>query len=146
MKVQTTDDRLLIEVELAVPREQAWAALTSPAAIAIWWGEHVRLSAHAGGKLREDWTDAAGRNVATTGVVTRCEPPTLLEMTWSDDDWPGETRVLFVLDEHDDDRSSLRLEHRGWEALPAERRRSLIDAHALGWRRHMRSLCAYLER
>ena len=41
MRVQTTDDRLLIEIELAVPVERAWAALTSPAAICDWWGQHV---------------------------------------------------------------------------------------------------------
>ncbi len=146
MRVQTTDDRLLIETELAVPVERVWAALTSPAAVSEWWGDHVRLAPYVGGELREHWTDASGRRIVTTGVVTRCDPPTSLEMAWSDDDWPGETNVLFTLRARDGDRSMLRLEHRGWHALPAERRRTLIEEHAAGWRRHMRSLRAYLQR
>ncbi len=146
MRVQTTDDRLLLEVELPVPVEQAWATLTSPAAISDWWGDHVRLAADVGGELREHWTDASGREVATTGVVTRCDPPTAWDMTWSDDDWPGESKVSFTLRERDRDQSVLCLEHRGWHALPAERRRSLIDEHAAGWRRHMQSLASYLQR
>ena len=146
MRVETTDDRLLVETELAVPVEQVWAALTSPAAIADWWGDHVRFAPEVGGELREQWTDASGRDIVTTGVVTRWDPPRSLEMTWADDDWPSETQVLFTLKERDGDRSILRLEHRGWQALPAERRRRLIDEHAAGWRRHMESLDAYLQR
>ena len=146
MRVQTTDDRLLIEIEWAVPVEQVWAALTSPTAVAEWWGDHVHFVPQVGGELREEWTDAAGREIVTTGVMTRWDPPRSLEMTWSDDDWPGETKVLFTLEERDGDRSILRLEHRGWQALPAERRRRLIDEHAAGWRRHLESLGSYLQR
>ena len=146
MRVQTTDDRLLVEIELAVPVAQVWAALTSPPAVADWWGDHVRLAPYVGGELCEKWTDASGRAIVTTGVVTRCDPPTSLEMTWSDDDWPGETMVLFTLQERNGDQSVLWLEHRGWHALPAERRRRLVDEHAAGWRRHLQSLRAYLER
>ena len=146
MRVQTTDDRLLVEIELAVPVAQVWAALTSPAAIADWWGDRVRFAPQVGGELREQWKDASGREIVTTGVVTRIDPPTSLETTWSDDDWPGATQVLFTLEERDGDRSILRLEHRGWQALPAERRRKLIDEHAAGWRRHLESLSSYLRR
>ncbi len=146
MTVQTTDDRLFVETEFAVPVEQVWAALTSPAAVAEWWGDHVRFAPQVGGELREQWTDASGQEIVTTGVVTRWDPPSSLEMTWADDDWPGETQVLFTLEERDGSRSILRLEHRGWQALPAERRRRLIDEHAAGWCRHLESLGSYLQR
>ena len=59
MRVQTTDDRLLVEIELAVPVAQVWAALTSPAAVSDWWGDHVRLAPYVGGELREEWTTAS---------------------------------------------------------------------------------------
>ena len=146
MRVQTTDDRLLIEIELAVPVERAWAALTSPAAISDWWGQHVQLAPYVGGALREHWTDASGRTVTTTGVVTRCDPPTVLEMSWSDHDWSGETQVRFALEERTGDQSCLCLEHRGWSELPAEGRQRLIDEHAAGWRHHLQSLCSHLNR
>ena len=146
MRACTMDDSLAIEAELPAPVGRAWAALTSPAAVAAWWGGHVRLEPRPGGRLHERWTDERGRAVVTTGVVTRLEPPTLLEMTWSDDDRPGETRVAFALEERAGGRSLLRLEHRGWDALPAVGRRELIEAHAAGWRRHVRSLCEHLGR
>ena len=146
MRMQTTDDRLRIVAEIAVPVERVWIALTSPDAISAWWGDHVQLAPRVGGALREAWTDASGRPVATTGVVTRCEPPTLLQLTWSDDDWPAETHVRFALQKLADDRSSLVLEHWGWEALPAQHRRRLIEEHAAGWARHLQALRSYLER
>ena len=145
MRVETSDDRLLIEIELAVPVGQVWAALTSPAAICAWWGDYVRMDPRVGGTLREEWADASGREVVTAGVVTRLDPPTLLEMTWADDDWPGETTVRFALATPDGGGTLLSLEHRGWHALPADRRRRLIDEHAAGWRHHVRSLRSYLQ-
>ncbi len=146
LTVQTTDDRLRIEVELVVPVERAWSSLTSPDAIAAWWGDHVRLVPRVGGTFREAWTNASGRAITTTGVVTKCEPPAILELTWSDDDWPTATSVRFALQQLAADRSSLSLEHCGWEVLPAERRRRLIDEHAAGWASHLQALRSYLER
>ena len=145
MRVQKTDDRLVIELELPVQVEQAWAALTSPAAVSNWWGEHVHLEPYLGGEFREHWTDAAGREVVTTGVITRSDPPISLETTWRDEDWPAETNVLFALTERNGDQSILRLEHRGWDALAAEGRHRLIDEHTAGWRGHMQSLYSYLQ-
>jgi uncharacterized protein YndB with AHSA1/START domain len=141
MKVETTDGSIHIEVDLAVPPMRAWTVLTERQHIANWWGEHVNLQARPGGTLRETWTDGA-RRVVTAGLVTRCEPPSALELTWADDDWPGETRVAFHLAARGD-RTRLVLDHAGWEMHPADRRSELIDAHASGWSRYLVRLAEY---
>ncbi|MDP8922098.1 MAG: SRPBCC domain-containing protein [Chloroflexota bacterium] len=146
MNVETTDTRLRVEVELAAPVDRAWVALTAPDALSEWWGNYVRLAPEVGGELREEWTDDTGRVVVTTGIVMRCEPPVSLAMTWADEDWPGATTVAFTLAEHGGGRTVLRLEHAGWDALPVDRRRALIEAHAAGWRDHLESLRSYLRR
>lgn len=42
-------------------------------------------------------------------------------------------------------RCELQLEHRGWLALPADRRESLMQAHVNGWSKHLGRLAALLN-
>jgi uncharacterized protein YndB with AHSA1/START domain len=142
MKVETTDDAIHIEVDLSAPPMRAWTALTEEQHIANWWGDHVDLRARPGGGLRETWSDGA-RRVITSGRVTRCEPPSALELTWADDDWPGETRVAFHLSEHGGG-TRLVLDHSGWGVHPAGRRRDLIGAHSRGWSQSLARLAEYV--
>lgn len=146
MKVGTTADRIVIEFDFRKNLEQVWAALTSPDAIAAWWGESVSLMPKAGGAFREEWTDETGRRIVTSGFVSRYEPPELLELSWADDDWPHSTHVALILEPLDDAKTLLRLEHRGWSGLPAESRQRLIEQHAAGWHHRLRALEAYLGR
>ncbi len=134
MKVEVAGG-IRIEVDLRVPPLRAWALLTERQHIAIWWGGHVELQARLGGTLVETWSDG-GREVVTSGEVTRCDPPRALELTWADHDWPGATRVGFHLSGHGAG-TRLVLDHSGWDAHPAGERQRLIAAHADGpspWR------------
>jgi uncharacterized protein YndB with AHSA1/START domain len=146
MKVGTTADRIVIEYEIGKAPQQIWAALTAPEAIASWWGAHVSLDAKAGGAFREEWTDETGRRVVTSGTVNRFEPPEFLELSWADEDWPHATQVSMILDPAAETRTLLRLEHRGWSGLPAEKRQRLIEQHVADWHHHLRDLEAYLVR
>jgi uncharacterized protein YndB with AHSA1/START domain len=146
MKVGTTADRIVIEYEIGKAPQQIWAALTSPEAIASWWGAHVSLDAKAGGAFREEWTDETGRRVVTSGTVNRFEPPEFLELSWADEDWPHATQVSMILDPVAETRTLLRLEHRGWSGLPAEKRQRLIEQHVADWHHPLRDLAAYLVR
>jgi len=146
MKVGTTVDRIVIEIDFRKKPDEVWAALTSPDAIAAWWGGHVSLSAQAGGAFREEWTDEAGRKVITSGTVSRSQPPELLELSWADEGWPHETRVAFILEPVSEEKTLLRLEHRGWSGLPADKQQPLIEQHKAGWHHHLRALEAYLGR
>jgi uncharacterized protein YndB with AHSA1/START domain len=135
VKVETTDGSIHMEVALAVPPMRAWAVLTERQHIANWWGDHVNLQARPGGTLRETWSDG-GRQVVTSGHVTCCDPPSALELTWADDDWPGETRVAFHLAEHNAG-TRLVLDHSGWGVHPVDRRSELIGAHCSAWARYL---------
>ncbi len=141
MNVETTDDAIRITVELAVPPQRAWPLLTEKAHIANWWGAHVDLQARPGGRLLEPWADG-GRTVITSGEVTRCAPPWALELTWADDDWPGDTRLAFHLSERGEG-TQLVLDHSGWGVHPASKRQELIDGHARGWSRYLARLAEY---
>jgi uncharacterized protein YndB with AHSA1/START domain len=146
MKVGTTADRIVIEIDFRKGPEEVWSALTSPEAIAAWWGKHVSFAPRAGGAFRQEWTDEAGRTVITSGIVSRSERPELLELSWANEDWPHETRVAFILEPMSEERTLLRLEHRGWSGLPADRQEQLIEQHKAGWHHHLRALEAYLGR
>ena len=141
MKVEISGDGIRIEVDLSVPPAWAWALLTERQHVANWWGGHVELEARPGGRLVETWSDG-GREVVTSGDVTRCDPPLALEMTWADHDWPGDTRVGFHLSEHGAG-TRLVLDHAGWGVHPAGERQRLIEAHAGGWSQALARLAAY---
>lgn len=141
MKANVNDDGIRIEVDISVTTDRAWVLLTEDEHRRKWWGDHVELEVRRGGAFRETWSDGT-RQVVTSGEVTRMEPPTALEMTWADDDWSGQTRVMFRLSGHG--RSTrLHLEHSGWSVHPEEERRQLIDVHAKGWRQHLTRLADY---
>jgi uncharacterized protein YndB with AHSA1/START domain len=141
MKVETSADSILIESDLPVPPERAWTLLTERRHRVVWWGDHVELDVKVGGRLRESWSDA-GRPVITSGTVTRCEPGVGLEMTWRDDDWPGDTHVVLRLSERASG-SRVVLEHTGWTVHPVSTRKRLTEAHAVGWSQYLEALADY---
>ena len=141
MIVDTGGDAIHIVVELSVPRMQAWTLLTEKQHIASWWGDHVDIQARPGGMLSEVWSHGE-RVVVTSGLVTRCDPPSVLEMTWADNGWAGETRVSFHLSEHGNG-TRLEFDHSGWSVHPAGERKKLVEAHAAGWSRYLTRLAEY---
>jgi uncharacterized protein YndB with AHSA1/START domain len=141
VRIETTGDVIRIPVDLPVPPGQAWALLTEKPHIVNWWGDHVDLQARSGGGLLETWFDS-GREVITSGRVTRCDPPFVLEMTWADDDWPGETRVAFHLSGNGSG-TRLVLDHSGWSVHPPNKWGRLIQDHARGWSEHLVRLAGY---
>jgi len=146
MKVGTTADRIIIEYDFRKNSRDVWAALTSPETIVSWWGGSVLLEPKIGGAFREEWIDETGRKVVTSGTVNRFEPPEFLELTWADEGWPQATHVSMTVEPLDAAKTLLRLDHRGWSALPADKRQRLIEQHAAGWHHHLRNLEAYLGR
>lgn len=137
--------RLAVTLNAGVP--DAWTMLTSPVGLARWWGDHVTLDTFVGGQLREQWTES-DRTVTTVGRVVLCEPPNVLAFTWADDDWLVVTGVSWQLVSVADapaPRCELHLEHRGWLALPDDRREMLMHAHIDGWSKHLARLAAVLN-
>jgi uncharacterized protein YndB with AHSA1/START domain len=138
------DDALVLAIELPASATRIWSALTDPGQIRAWWGDDVTLEARPGGRFVERWTPPGGPSVTTSGVVTRAEPGKILEFTWADEGWTATTTVTFEI-EPLARGSRLRLEHRGWTALPAEERGELMEDHAAGWTKHLKSLAKHLQ-
>jgi uncharacterized protein YndB with AHSA1/START domain len=138
------DDALVLAIELPASAMRIWSALIDPGQIHAWWGDHVTLDPRPGGSFVERWTPPGGSSVTTSGVGTRAEPGKILEFTWADEDWPAATTVTFEI-EPLARGSRLRLEQRGWTALPAEERGELMEDHAAGWTKHLKSLAKYLQ-
>lgn len=143
MKLKTDSKKIRIEVNLAVSQEKAWELLTESNHIANWWGNHVKLEARPGGAFFEKWFDGE-KQVITSGRITHFYPPSVLKVTWADDNWPGETNVIFSLPEGDNE-TRLILEHSGWEIHSEEERQALIDAHTDGWSHYLQKLTTYAE-
>lgn len=147
MLVSREPDLFRLAVTLNAGVADAWTMLTSPAGLARWWGDHVTLDTFAGGQLREQWTEG-DRTVTTVGRVVLCEPPNVVAFTWADDDWLVVTGVAWQLVHVADaptPRCELHLEHRGWLALPDDRREVLMQAHIDGWSKHLVRLAAVLH-
>ncbi|AXS38903.1 SRPBCC domain-containing protein [Breoghania sp. L-A4] len=145
MQLTTGEYDIRIELDLPIPIEAAWILLSTPEALSIWWGAHVTLDARAGGHFREEW-ERDGQPVVTNGTVLRCEPPALLEMTWADNSWSGQSRVRIMLEEtpprEDPNGCRLILEHCDWQHVRTDDPAALIAAHARGWQRHLQKLAA----
>lgn len=143
MKVETTDDSIVIRVELPATAGTVWQVLVDPSHISSWWGAYVSFEARPGGQLIERWSDGS-REVTTSGRVFHVEPPQSLELTWANDDWPAETRVSFNLSEHAR-RTELVVIHSGWDLLPAPERATLMRHHAAGWTHNLKNLSDYIR-
>jgi uncharacterized protein YndB with AHSA1/START domain len=144
MRIDVADGTVEIAVEIAASRERVWLLLTEQHHVHACWGGHVTLDARPGGSLREVWPDGV-REVVTSGIVTRFEPPECLAMSWADDDWPGETRVSVSLAAVGNNATKLILVHAGWQIHPSSVRSRLMQDHAEGWSGHLARLAGYAE-
>jgi uncharacterized protein YndB with AHSA1/START domain len=139
--VRTGPGSLRVSVDLIPTPPRAWLLLTEAAHIAVWWSADVKLVPAVDGRLRD--LHRAGDSFAlTVGRVTRCEAPSILQMTWAEDTWPGATRLAFHLGARSSG-TSLVLMHDGWDALPAVARMSLIESYAQSWSEKLGLLAAY---
>jgi uncharacterized protein YndB with AHSA1/START domain len=89
-------DRRMVrrEVPLAVPREEAWAAVTEPGRLSAWFGADVDIELRPGGEAWFRWPDGRMR----WAVVEVVDPPRRLSFLWEPDDERGTpTRVVFTL-------------------------------------------------
>ena len=139
--VKTGPASLRVSVDLIPPPPKAWLLLTESSHIAVWWSEHVTLAPQVDGRLRV-LHRAGGKFALTVGRVTVFDPPSILEMTWAEDTWPGDTRLAIHLG-GGSSGTSLVLTHTGWDTLPAASRAPLIASYAEGWGEKLGLLAAY---
>jgi uncharacterized protein YndB with AHSA1/START domain len=90
--VRRVGDRyeLRLAGDIARPVEKVWAALTIPERIADWLGEAL-VELRVGGRYAIHLRDEPN---FIEGVITACDPPRLLEYTWTNaDGGPSKVRL-----------------------------------------------------
>jgi uncharacterized protein YndB with AHSA1/START domain len=139
---------VLATVEIAVPIERVFRALTNPRELMQWWGSPETYRAHAweadfrvGGNWRVDGKGADGHPYAVYGRFLEIEAPRRVVQTWQHD-WDAnhpETKLTYTLDDiPGGTRVTVRHEGflKGSEAC---------SNHARGWERVLGWLEGYLE-
>jgi uncharacterized protein YndB with AHSA1/START domain len=97
---------LAFERRMDRPIDKIWAVLTVPERIADWMGE-AAIELRVGGRFHLKWHSEHGE---MNGVITACDPPSLLEYTWSESGGAEPSRVRWSL-EPDGDACRLTLTH-----------------------------------
>jgi uncharacterized protein YndB with AHSA1/START domain len=133
-----SSDSVRIERELPAPIDRVWSYLTDPALLKSWLaGGSVNL--HVGGiiDLDFDLIDCPGREEVhgtLQGIITVCNPPTLLAYTWGESGYRAagnpDSLVTFELTAIDEVQTLLSITHTG----VAKADRSLMGA---GWHVHV---------
>jgi len=134
-------------IQLAVPRERVWAALTEPELLIQWFGEGFEVSAfEVGGTGRiiyEDFGDFPFE-------ITEIAPQETLAFRWSgipaDELDEYSTRVTFTL-AGDDSSSELTVVESGFESIPGgtRYRRDRLEQNREGWDVELDELAALLQ-
>jgi uncharacterized protein YndB with AHSA1/START domain len=133
-------EEIRLEQQVAASPSRVWEALIRPG---LWWGEEVTIDPRIGGQFFEPWSDGAHEH-RTFGTITEIDPPHLLAMSWKDDDWGFQTRVVITI-AGNGNSALISLRHDGWEEAPAGYRPRLISDHRGGWPKHLRNLAACAE-
>jgi uncharacterized protein YndB with AHSA1/START domain len=126
---------ILATVEIAVPPERVFRALTT-AELAQWWGEEgaYRVTSHkadlrVGGSWVSTGKGADGKAFSVSGTILEIEPPHRLVQTWKYD-WQGsgETKLTYQL-EAIEGGTRLTVRHEGFADPKA------AESHTSGWER-----------
>lgn len=128
-------------VTVAAAPEIVWEAIVSATQRSQWWCAS-RLDPELGGRFEEHRTDDTGDRVLISGEVVEFDPPHVLALNWSDEDWDANTRLEFRLTAADD-HTEVQLRHTGWHDLTHGLR--LAAEYRVGWQRHLRNLRLHVE-
>jgi uncharacterized protein YndB with AHSA1/START domain len=127
-------------IELSVPRERVWRAITDPEELARWFPQKADWQPEPGREGVFTWDGYGGYAVRVEAV----EPPTYLAWRWANQaDTPIEqatevTLVEWWLEESEDGGTILRMQESGF-LTPAHR-----EGNAQGWDEELAELEALL--
>jgi uncharacterized protein YndB with AHSA1/START domain len=147
IRISSDQDTIVSEIEIAVPTERVFQAITDPRQVPLWWGqagvyrcEEFKAELRPGGQWRSSGIGPDGCPFAVTGQYLEVDPPRLLVHTWIAS-WTGDaqTTVRWEL-EPTATGTLLRLRHSGLGAHPGIR-----DSYR-GWPRMLGWIQALLEK
>jgi uncharacterized protein YndB with AHSA1/START domain len=140
------DGLILASVDIAVPPERVFSALTSGVDVVKWWGsdETYRTTSYVadlkvGGRWRAEGRGADGTPYAVGGEFLEVDPPRKLVQTWKYD-WGGGgvTTLTYRLDAIPQG-TRLTVRHEGFRDQP-----DACQSHADGWTMVLGWLVAHL--
>ena len=141
-------DRIERTIDLPVPPERVWRAITIPDELSRWFSDRVHLDARVGGEIILEW-NAYGR---ATGVVEVLDPPHTFAFRWRAHGVSPEqplapdnsTLVTFTL-VPTGEGTRMQLVETGFASLPAAIRAVAYRENVSGWRVELEELVAYLH-
>jgi len=138
-------DRIERTVELAHPPARVWAALTTAAGLAAWFGDEAAIDLRPGGPARMRWHE---QGFTAQMRVERVDEPRVFGYTWPIFGLPGDdprrTYVEFTL-EPAGPGTRLTVTESGFAQLPPDAYRQAYDGNTEGWARELGELAAYLD-
>lgn len=142
----TTQGTILARIDIAVPPERVFRALTT-AELANWWGSadmyrvtSFEIDLQPGGQWRSDGVGADGTPFHVSGTVLELDPPRKLVQTWQPS-WATDeppTTVSYLL-EAIETGTRVTLRHSGFGERAAS-----CESHANGWERVLSWLASYV--
>jgi uncharacterized protein YndB with AHSA1/START domain len=141
-----TEGVVLARVEIAVPPERVFQALTTEE-LTTWWGsdEEYRttkfvMDARPGGKWRSEGRGGDGSEFHVEGEVLEIDPPRRLVQTWKPSWEPGPaTKIVYTLDAIDGG-TRVTVRHSGFASPVA------CESHSHGWLRVLGWLWGHFSR
>jgi uncharacterized protein YndB with AHSA1/START domain len=132
-----SEGTILATVDIAVPPEQVFRALTTPEDLKRWWGadDVYRTTSwtvdfRVGGRWRAEGRNAEGKPFAVEGEYVEIDPPRKLVQTWKPDWDGGHTTTITYRLEPLADGTRLVMRHEGFKGRPDS-----CSGHASGWER-----------
>lgn len=127
-------------IELDLPRERVWRALTEAAELERWFPLEARVEPGEGGLIHLSWKN----EFAGDSEILSWDPPSLLRTTWKWGEGEGEAQVTEYRLEARGGSTFLRVVTSGFpEGAEWD---EWVEGTRLGWRFELRSLKHYLER
>ena len=137
-------DRIERTVEVPHPPAAVWAALTTAAGLASWFGEEASIDLRPGGAAQMSWDNGFTVDMR----VERVEEPRVFGYTWQiyglPKDDPRRTYVEFTL-EPVGEGTRLTVVETGFAQLPEDVYGTAYDGNTKGWMRELDELLQYLD-
>ena len=139
-------------VEIAAPVERVWRALADYREFGSWFGVALETPFIVGQVSRGYITNPGYENLLMEMLITRLDPPRVLEYTWhpyaveTGVDYSAEepTLVVFTL-EPTPSGTRLTLVESGFDRLPAHRRADAVRMNDGGWEHQMGAIREHVE-
>jgi uncharacterized protein YndB with AHSA1/START domain len=142
-----TEGMILASVEIAVPPERVFSALTDPIQLVQWWGSDEtyrttewtsELRVH--GRYRASGRGADGSSFSVQGEYLEIDPPHKIVQTWQPDWEPGLNSTVTYRLTAIEQGTRLTVHHSGFLGRPES-----AQSHGQGWERVLDWLHAYVS-